>query len=236
MDNKEALFKTNYKEIERLVERRKTTWRLTTIAWEDVSATIIERIWANFDSYDSSKPLDRWVNKLITNTIHNLLRDNLYRVAKPCNAANAYGAPCSYNLGCGRCAWTEKNGSGSGMQDASCQFYAKWEKKKQAKFAISTPLSIENHIDESHNIQSDFLDIDKAKVVIDEKIMEHLSKDEAKIYRLLFIEHKNPEEVGKIMGYKKQSNSDVHGYLQIRAATIKFKQIAKEIISEEGLI
>lgn len=235
MDSKEAFFKENYEEIKKLVEKRRATWRLTTLAWEDVSAILIERIWTQFHLYDPTKPLDRWVNTLITNTLHNLLRDNLYRVAKPCNAANAYGAPCAYNLGCGRCAWTEKNGSGSGMQDSSCAFYAKWEKKKQAKFAIATPLSIENHTDESHSIQSDFLDIDRAKSVIDSKILSHLSSEEAKIYNLLFIQHLDEKKVGEIMGYKKQSNSDICGYLQIRAATIKIKKVARQIISEEGL-
>lgn len=236
MDPKEVLFKKHYEEIKQLVERRKSTWRLTTIAWEDVSATLIERIWTKFHLYDPEQPLDRWVNTVITRGIRNLLRDNLYRVAKPCNAANAYGAPCAYNLGCGRCAWTEKNGSGSGLQDSSCQFYANWEKKKQTKFAISTPLSIENHIDESHSIQSDFLDIDGAKAIIDKKIIPRLSEEEGKIYRMLFIENMDAQEVGKIMGYKKQTNSKVQGYLQIRAAVIKIKRIAKDIISEEDLI
>lgn len=234
MTDKETRFNQLYPEIKRLVERRQSTWRLTTLAWEDVSAIIIERIWAQFHLYDPEQPLDRWVNTVATNAIKNLLRQNLYKTAKPCDSANPYGARCSYNLGCGRCRWTETHGSGSGLQDASCQFYAKWLAKKQTKFAISTPLSIENHIDESHSIQSDFVDIDAKKKMIDEKIMQHLNREEAAIYKLLFIEHQDEEQVGLLMGYKKQANSNVRGYSQIRAIKIKIKEIARQIIIEEG--
>lgn len=230
MESKEALFKKHYPEIKRLVDNRQSSWKLTTVAWEDVSAVIIERIWNKFDLYEPSKPLDRWVNTVITNAIANILRQNLWKTARPCVAATAYGNCCVYNMGSNRCSWTK-----SGLQDSTCHFFANWEKKKQAKFAISTPLSIENHTDESHSIQEDFLDIDKAKRIIDEKIMPRLSKDDAKIYRMLYIEHMEMEDVGIKMGYKKTTETMPAGYLQIRSAVLRIKQITKEIINEEDL-
>lgn len=234
MDNKEALFNELYPEISRIIERRRGGWTLSTMPWEDASAHLMEKIWANFDKYDPERPLDRWVNTVVTHAIMNLLRDNLVKHSRPCVAASAYGCACAFNRGGDLCGWTK-----SGIQDSSCKFLAKWLKKKHAKFAISTPLSIENHTDEYYTKPGEIVTeewIADKKKIIDSKIARRLSKEEGKIYKLLFIQGLEEKEVGEKMGYKKQTNSEVRGYLQIRAAKIKIREVAEQIISEEGIV
>lgn len=231
MDETEKLFKLHYPEIKRLIEKRQASWRLSTLPWEDASSIILERIWRKFGLYDPTEPLDRWVNTVITNAIYNLLRDGLYKTARPCIAATCYGNACAFNLGGTKCGWTQ-----SGEQDSTCRFYAEWERKKKSKFAISTPLSIENHIDESHNMQCDFVDVERAKKIIDDNIKRRLTKDEYKIYVLMYIKNLDIKEVGKKMGYKKQGDNSVPGYLQIRSARLKIEEVSRQILSEHGLI
>lgn len=229
--DRDAFFKENYSQFQSLINKRKRSWRATSVMeFEDLQSVLLTRLYQQLHRYDSNRPLDRWANTVITNTITNILRDKIFKNARPCIAATSYGNPCVFARGCDGCAWTK-----SGKQDSSCRFYANWEKKKQAKFVVSTPLSMEAHLDETHSIQSDFLDIDGAKKVIDDKIMPHLNKEEAKIYRLLYIEHLDMKVVGRKMGYKKQKNSEIPGYLILRTAVLRFKELSREIIEAENI-
>lgn len=238
--DKDALFKENYATLCGLVRKRRGSWKATSVMeFEDLESVLLTRIYQQLHLYDVNRPLDKWANTVISNAIMNILRDRIYRDSRPCISGSApgfsmgssYGRGCACNMGGDSCSFTA-----SKIQDSSCSFYAAWLKKKAAKFAVSTPLSIENHIDESHNIQSDFVDYEGAKKVIDEKIVNHLNKEEAKIYRLLYIEHLSQEEVGRRMGFKKQKNSSVAGYLQIRTCILKFKDLSRTIIEQEHLV
>jgi RNA polymerase sigma factor (sigma-70 family) len=237
--DKDAFFSENYEQFCIWVERRRSKWRATSVLeFDDVKNILLARIYQQLHRYDEKRPLDRWTNTVISNGVRNLLRDNVYRDARPCISGKApgfgggssYGQNCAYNLGDGQCGLTK-----SGLQDCSCKFFAEWHRKKQIKFAITAPLSIENHIDESHSHHLDFMDIDAKKKLIDVKIIPRLSKEEAKIYTLLFIQNMEEKEVGEKMGYIKHSNNPIPGYLQIRAAKIKIKQVARQILSEDGI-
>jgi len=231
MSDIEKLFSSVVVDLQALIDKRKGSWKLTSIMeFDDVRSILLAHLWNNFSRYDRTKPLDRWANTVISNALKNLLRQNCYKNARPCIAATSYGNPCAYARGCDGCAWTK-----SGKQDSSCGFYKAWLDKKQAKFAVATPLSIENHIDESHSIQSDFVDIEGAKKVIDDKIIGKLNEEEAKVYHLLYIEHMDLKEVGKKMRYKKQKNSDVPGYLVLRTIQLRIKELARVIIEEQNL-
>lgn len=232
MDDLELTFKIATVELQKLINKRKNSWRLTSVMeFEDVSSIILAHLWKQWSKYDASQPLDRWANTVITNQLNNLLRDNLYKNAKPCTAANSYGACCSFNLGGDLCRWTK-----SGKQDSTCRFYKKWLARKQSKFAIGAPLSIEDHVDESHSMQDDFLDIEEAKKVIDDNIQRRLSKEEYRIYVFLYVNHLSMEETVKKMGFKKVDANDMRGYMVVRSAAIKSKEVAKQIISECSLI
>lgn len=224
-----------------LISKRKGSWTLTTVMeWQDVSSIILTKLYNNFWRYDPTRPLNHWANVVITNELKNLIRNNLVRYLKPCSAANNYGARCSFNEGANRCGWTK-----SGVQDSSCRFYAAWEKKKKDKYAIATPLSLDDEGPDEGSPRSmhdtlpsdpgNFIDIEGAKKVIDAKMLKLLNKEEGTIYRLLYIKHLSPEAVGKKMGYKKQQNSDIPGYLKLKKSMAKFREMAEGIVSREGL-
>lgn len=247
-DDLEKRFKEASVEIQELINKRRNSWKLTSVMdFSDVSQEILAYIWKSFPQYDPSQPLDRWANTVITTQLKNLLRNHLYRDSKPCVAASSYGSPCVYNTGGTGCRWTKENpkGSGSGIQDYSCWAYAKWLSKKRDKQAIMSPTSLDDTGTDSNPMTSlhdrlpansnEFLDYEGPKKVIDEKIMPHLNKEEAKIYRLLIIEGLDEVVVGRRMGYKKQKNSKIPGYLQIREAKMLFVKLAKRIIDEEDL-
>lgn len=234
---REKLFAEHLEEFQSLIAKRRHKWRATSIMeWEDIYSLLLTRCYQQIHHYDATKPLDRWVNKLISNAMMNMLRDNLYRDQRPCLSGQApgfsmgssYGRGCSCCLAHGGCSWTK-----SGTQDESCKFFAAWMRKKHTKFAISTPLSIENHTDEYHSHQDDFLDIEAAKKVIDDNIKKRLTKEEYRVYVYLYVKHLSMEETLKKMGFKK---NDQRSYMKIRNLAIVAKDTARAIISEQNLI
>lgn len=230
--DKDAFFREHYEEFKALVDKRRSKWRATSIMeWEDVHSHLLTHIFRRLDQYDEDRPLDRWVNTVITNEIMNLLRNLIWKTARPCIAANSYGSPCVFNTGGTGCSKTP-----SKTQCGECKFFAKWERRKQAKFAIAAPLSIEHHTDESHSMQDDFLDIEAAKKVIDDNIQRRLTKEEYRIYVFLYVKHLSMEETVQKMGFKKTDANDMKGYMRVRSAAILAKEVAKQIISENSLV
>ncbi len=234
---RDLLFKLHLEEIQTLIAKRRHKWRATSIMeWEDVASQLLTRCFRQLHHYDTTKPLDRWVNKLISHAMMNMLRDNVFKLAAPCTSGQApgfstgssYGRGCACYLGAGRCAWTK-----SGVPDTTCSFYASWLQKKHTKFAISTPLSIENHVDEYHSTQDDFLDIEAAKKVIDENIKKRLTKEEYRVYIYLYVKHLSMEETMKKLGFKK---NDQKNYMRVRNISILIKETAKAIVSEQSLV
>ena len=232
MDDLEKRFNKAVPQLQAIINKRRNSWQATSIMeWDDVSSILLTRIYQKFNLYDQTQPLDRWANTLISNAINNLLRDKIWKIARPCIAATSYGNPCAFCLPNDKCSWTK-----SGLQDDSCRYFKNWLKKKQVKHAIASPVSIENHLNESHGTYSDFIDIEGAKKVIDEKIISKLNREEVKIYKLVYIRHLELEEAGEKMGYKKQKNSPIPGYLVMKAALVKIRELARVIIEEEGLV
>lgn len=208
----------------KIINKRKNGWVLSTLDWEDVAQHFLTRLWKKFHLYDQSKPFENWANTTISNAKKNLLRDNCYKFQRPCLG-------CACNLPGSRCKFTA-----SQEQCNECPIFAKWEKKKKSLLDIKAAVSIENHIQTISNIQSDFIDIEHAKNIIDNKILEKLESHlEKRMYKLLFIKNKSSEDVGKILKLNKQSHSDVLGYSQIVTFKKKAVDLAKIVIHEEGL-
>lgn len=226
--DREKQFKELLPRIKVIVNKRKNSWTLSTLAWEDVESILITRIWQKLPLYQPEQPFENWANRLISRAISNLLRDNCYKHARPCITANPAGGICAFNEGGDRCGFTA-----SGKQCAECPLYAKWQRKKEAAHNINSSLPLEHHDMEVQNIQEDFLNYEGAKQIIDERILAQLNPHDAKVYRLLFIEHLSMEEVSKIMKYKTQNNSKVGQVL--RKLVTKFRVLAKEIVNSEDL-
>jgi hypothetical protein len=59
--------------------KRKNKWTLSTLNWidfEDVSQIIRFHIYKKWELYDENKPMLPWVNRIISNQIKNLIRNN----------------------------------------------------------------------------------------------------------------------------------------------------------------
>lgn len=222
-------FEARVPELREILARRKSSWTLTTMDWDDVEMILLNRLWIKFAMYDPTKgPLENWANTVISRAISSLLRDLLYKWSKPCVTAGAYGGVCRFNLADNGCAYTL-----SKTKCGECKLYAKWQRKKEGMYNIKAGLPLDSHSQEVQNLQEDFIDVEAAKSVIDEKMLEQLDRHDGQIYRLLFIENLSMEEVGKRLKYKASSNSNVSQVLRKLAA--RFKAMARDIISKEDL-
>lgn len=238
--DRDKFFAENYQAFCALVNKRKYKWRATSVMeFEDVASILLTRIYQQLHHYDPTRPLDRWTNTLISHAMMSMLRDHVYKDARPCisgqapgfNMGSSYGRGCACNLGGDKCSWTK-----SGLQDGSCKFYAAWSRKRKAKLAISSPLSLEFHGNESQSMPDDSFDIEAAKKVIDDNIQRRLTKDEYRIYVMLFVQHLSTDEVVKQMGFKKRDKKDMKAYMHIRGVSVRLKEVVKQIVSEQGLI
>lgn len=220
-----AIFNQYYEEIRRLISQRRSKWVLSTLPWEDVSSILHVHVWKNIHLYDVTRPFDRWCNTVLTNAITNILRDNLWRTARPCIASSVYGTSCTFNRGDGLCGWTP-----TGNQDTSCPLFAAWKNKKGTQADIASPLSLESHTDEHHNIPSDFADTEGHKAALDKVMLKKLTKSDAKLYRLIYIRHWSIKRVAKEMGIKIQVASRTP--IAITKARNRFIKMARQIMTD----
>lgn len=225
MPDKKATFESLIPVIRAQIEKRRGGWRLASIPWEDAAQLILTHVFLKYHTFDPSKgEFSHWLSRLITRRRINILRDNHLKWSRPCIQG------CVHNTGNDTCDKTP-----SGKQCSECPFYRAWSARKESHYAVEQTLPLENHIQEVNSIQSDFIDIEGSKTVIDAKIEEKLSKHEYMIYRLLYIEGKSEKEVGKAMGYKKSGARMYNGYQNILKAKKVIVQCAKEIIEEQDL-
>jgi len=224
-------FEDRIPEIQKEIRKRKNGWRLSTLSFEDVSQKILLHAFKKYHTYDEKKSeFSHWINRLISNQLRNILRDNLGIYSRPCIMG------CVHNLGDESCDYTK-----SKKQCAECPLYAKWEKKKKDHFNVAQSLPLANHEQEVNSKMDDFLDIEKAKSIIDIKIKPKLNNYEWQIYHLLFILNKTNEEAQKILNLKynkknnKESDDTKINYQQINKTKKKIIVIVKAIINEEGL-
>jgi len=219
-----VLFAQHYEEIKRLVGQRRGKWVLSSMEWADVESVLITHIWKKMHLYDPSRPFDCWCNTVLTSQITNILRDNLWRSARPCIASSLYGTSCVYNLGDGICGWTK-----TGHQDENCPLFAAWKARKGNQADIAAPLSLESHVDEHHNKPSDFVDYDRHKAAIDKIMVKKLTKSDAKIYRLIYIRHWPMPRVLKELNIKGSKVNKTP--IAITKARNRFIKMAREIMS-----
>lgn len=207
------------------VEKRRGAWRLTTMDFDDVAQIVMLHVFNKYDMFDPAKgEFSHWLNTLIANAIKNILRDNLMKFNRPCIG-------CPFNTGGTSCTYTQ-----SGEQDEECAVYARWKQKKEDEYNVRASLSLENHANEAQNMQCDFINIDEAKKVIDAKILTILNRREKRMYRLLYIKHKTPEQVGKILKYKTSPKAATYaGYQQLRKFQKRVVILAKQVIEDESL-
>ena len=198
-------FEDSIKIIDEEIAKRKHKWSLTSLTWmdyDDVSQIIRIHIYKKWALYNSEKPLAPWLNTIITNQIRNLIRNHYSNFARPC-------------LKCG--AAKDVNGCEIyGEQCAACPLYAHWMKRKMPATQIKIPVSIENHVNEVKNISDNSTDIFRHAAALHKKMQETLKPNEWQVYKGLFVDGKEEEDVAKELGYCSNEKNRKPRYKQIK--------------------
>ena len=206
------------------INKRKGKWNLTVLAWmdfQDVSQILRIHIFKKWDLYDSEKPLAPWINRIISNQIKNLIRNNYGNYARPCL----------------RCAASESDSHCYIYKEQSsvCPLYANWEKTKKNAHDAKLPVSLEEHPQEIFTSVNSYYDVERTALRLHEKMQTVLKPVEWKVYNYLYIEHKSEEEVAKLMNYKTTEKNRVPGYKQIKNIKKSIIQKVKKVL-EKGEI
>jgi RNA polymerase sigma factor (sigma-70 family) len=185
--------------------KRRSKWNLTAINWMDFSdvAQILRiHIYKKWHLYDHKKPLAPWVNRIISNQIKNLIRNNYSNFTRPClkcSAAEGEDGCTIYNKQCN-----------------ACPLYANWEKSKKNAHDTKLTVSIENHSQEINNLPTDLINIEEAAKNIHTKMEKVLKPIEWRVYKYLYVEGKDEEQTAKLMGYRTSEKNRIAGYKQIK--------------------
>lgn len=214
---KKPKFEEKIEEINTEILKRKSKWNLTAIAWmdfADVAQILRFHIYRKWHLYNNTKPLAPWVNRIISNQIKNLIRNNYSNYTRPCLKCAA-GEPedgCSIYI----------------KQCDKCPLYSNWVKSKKNAHDTKLTLSLENHAQEIHDIPNDNFNIEQSVLNTHKKMEQVLKPIEWKVYTYLYIENKNEEQVAKLMGYRTSEKNRMAGYKQIKnikkAIIIKVKK------------
>ena len=221
-DRSDKTFEDCICEINEEIKKRKSKWKLTSISWmdfDDISQVLRLHIYKKWDMYDSSKPLAPWLNRIITNQIKNLVRNNYGNYAKPC-------LKCAAAEGDGLCVIYDKQGP-------DCPLYSNWEKNKKSAHDIKVPIPLDNH---DHLIgvpMGDNFDFETSIRKLNKVLPKFLKPLEWKVYKYLFVDNLSEEEVARLMGYKTSERNRSPGYKQIKNIKKSIIIKVKKIISED---
>lgn len=209
-----ATFEDNIDLIDVEINKRRGKWNLSVLAWmdfQDVSQILRIHIYKKWHLFDTTKPLGPWLNRIISNQIKNLIRNNYGNFCRPC-------LKCAAAEGGDLCAIY-------GKQDNECPLYANWELTKKSAHDAKLPLPLENHAQEVFSLDSNSIDVMATARKLHERMKCLLKPIEWRVYKYLYILDKPEAEVAKLMGYKTSEKNRSPGYKQI-------KNIKKSIIEK----
>lgn len=213
--------------IEIAIRKQRSRWRLDCISWfdfEDVEQVIKLHIYNKWHMWDQKRPLEPWVNIIVTNQIRNLVRNHYGNYIKPCSN-------CEFNMGDEACSYTP-----SKSQNSECSKYAKWVKTKKAAFDLKIAVPSENHMHEmSYDPESEIC-FNSCVEKLNHYMELCLSEVHYKAYTMLFFEESTEEDVAKMMGYKTNEKKRKAGYRQVKNLKKMFQQKAAEIIKQHDII
>lgn len=200
--------------IEEEILKRKSKWSLNSIAWmdfEDVSQIIKIHIYKKWHLYNHSKPLRPWLNRIISNQLKNLIRNNYGNFAKPC-------VKCAASNQDEGCLLFKK-------QCNSCPLYEHWSKNKKDAHGLKSSGGVNIDIDNNLNVSYGFDHFESNRKKLHEAMLLRLKPLEKIVYTLVYIENKSDKEVAKIMNYKTTEKGRQPGYKHI-------KNLKKSIIAK----
>jgi len=221
---KKPRFEDSILEIDEEIKKRRYKWNLSALSWmdfSDVSQILRIHIYKKWDMYDPTKPLKPWINRIISNQIKNLIRNNYGNYARPC-------LKCSASEGENFCVIY-------GKQDNSCPLYAMWEKTKKRAYDAKLPVSIEDHQHEIFTSSNKNLNVEKISQELHNKMREILKPVEWNVYECLYIKFLSEEETAKKIGYRTSEKNRSPGYKQIKNIKKSIIQKVKKLL-EKGEI
>jgi len=219
--NKKLKFEDHIDIIDEEILKRRGKWSLSSLSWidyDDVSQIIRIHIYEKWNQYDPAKSLRPWLNRVITNQLKNIIRNNYTNYSRPCL----------------RCAAAEDQNSCRiySSQSSECPLYAYWEKRKQSAYNLKIPLALENHAQEVSSIHEDYIDYDAQIKKIANKMKEVLKPTEMLVFESLFIKHMDDLDVAKILGFKTSEKKRSPGYKQIqnikKTIIVKIKKLIEK--------
>ena len=233
-ENKKHTYEDKSDAIDNEIRKRYYKWHLHAIAWldfDDVSQIIRAHIYKKWEQWDQIRPIEPWVNKIISNQLKNILRNNYSNFARPCisckyNQSKEQGASQISNL----CSLTQ-----SGLQSSECDLYAKWEKTRKQAYDIKIPLSLETNEFDLFTVPEDHYNISDAVVSMHLRMRQYLNDRHYIIYKMLFVDHVDEETVARVLGYKSNEKGRKAGYKQIKNLKNFYKKIAKKICNETDI-
>jgi len=212
------------------IRKRRSKWFLGSVTYldfDDVTQIISAHIHKKWHLWDQEKQLEPWLNRVISNQIKNLIRNNYGVFAKPC-------VNCPFNEGgqvdSNACSFTS-----SGHQSVECPLYKKWYKGKKNEQHIKMPTSFEVHDFEIKTTTGDHVDLEEGARRIHEKMKKRLTEKQFLAYRLIYMENTPDEEVAKRLGYKTSEKNRTAGYRQIKNLKNYFQEVAAKILEEEDI-
>ena len=191
--------------IEIEIQKRKAKWNLNSLAWidfEDISQIIKIHIFKKWHLYDASQPLGPWLNRIISNQLKNLIRNNYGNFTRPCL----------------RCAAAEE-AEGCvlfGKQCNDCPLFQYWSKNKKDAHNLKVPVSIDCHSLDVKNLSYNNYNFERNTDKLHQVMLNKLKPLERRVYELLYIENKSEEEVAEIMNYTTSEKGHPKGYKHIK--------------------
>ena len=202
------------------IVKRKNKWTLSALNWidfEDVSQIIRFHIYKKWNLYDESKPILPWVNRIISNQIKNLIRNNYGNYARPC-------LKCAAAIGESECKIY-------GKHDKSCPMYKNWVKTKKNAYDLKMTVSVEDHSYEINNQSAPQYNIQRAAANLHEKMKKILKPIEWRVYDLLYIQNKTEEYVCKNLEFKYDKKAKTTYNKQLRNIQKAIIKKAKECLN-----
>tara|TARA_R110000751_G_scaffold171517_4_gene277976 strand:- start:8174 stop:8878 length:705 start_codon:yes stop_codon:yes gene_type:complete len=206
------------------ISKRKNKWTLTSISWmdfEDISQIVTIHIFKKWSLYDQSKPLLPWLNRIISNQLKNLIRNNYSNYCKPCL----------------RCAAAEPDSSCSiyGSQDGRCPLYKRWLSKKKSAYDVKMALPLESHKSEIQEDLTYCSSIEVGITKLHQKLKETLKPSEWIVYESFYIQNKTEVEIAKKLNFKTTEKNRSPGYKQIKNIQKSILNKAKRILKRDEL-
>lgn len=209
-------FKEKLEEIDLLLKKRQHRWNphFSPVSFDDVCQIIKIHLFNKWSQWNQTLPFANWANKVISNQIFNIRRNNYGNSMPPC-----FG--CKFNIGDNLCAFTD-----SGEKDSQCKEYGHWEENKKPLFQIRNAYPIENHVNDKIQHFEDNLDLEEAFVKLTRFIKKELNYIDFIFFDLKYVQNKSNKEIRKVLDIP-------HKQMEEKDKTIIC--LVKEIMKKEDL-